>query len=123
MARDALGNIYVSDAGAHTVRRLSRDDLEVAGAIDGVGAAARFAAPVGLAFDTADNLYVADSGNHTVRRIGQDGTVHTVLGRAGQAGIVLGAAPAGLDTPYQLAWTADGLVVVSKQAVLIAATK
>ncbi|MBK6998749.1 MAG: hypothetical protein IPH35_01805 [Rhodoferax sp.] len=129
LAVDAQGAVYFTLGNA--VLKLPPDgspsvfagDLVVAGAIDGVGAAARFAAPVGLAFDTADNLYVADSGNHTVRRIGQDGTVRTVLGRAGQAGIVLGAAPAGLDTPYRLAWTADGLVVVSKQAVLIATTK
>ncbi|MBK9344936.1 MAG: hypothetical protein IPN06_00190 [Burkholderiales bacterium] len=98
-------------------------DLKAAGADDGIGAAARFSSPTGLTFDTAGNLYVADSANHTVRRIGQDGTVSTVLGRAGQAGIVLGAAPAGLDTPYRVAWTADGLLVVSKQAVLIATTK
>lgn len=40
------------------------------GAVDGIGAAASFNAPQGIAIDTNhDNLYVADQGNHLIRRI------------------------------------------------------
>ncbi len=37
------------------------------GRLDGVGSAAQFNTPRGVAVDGAGNLYVADSANHTVR--------------------------------------------------------
>ncbi|MCX7173671.1 MAG: hypothetical protein NT159_07075, partial [Proteobacteria bacterium] len=46
---------------------------------DGVGTAARFGSPVGLAFDAQDNLFVADMGNQLLRKITPEGMVSTVL--------------------------------------------
>ena len=63
---------------------------------------------------------MADTGNHTVRLITPDGQVSTVLGRAGQRGLVLGAMPAGLDNPQRLAVTPAGLLVSQKLGVLLA---
>lgn len=52
------------------------------GFADGVGAAARFKEPAGLAADDDGNLYVADYGNHAIRKVTPDGTVTTLAGTA-----------------------------------------
>ena len=70
------------------IKRLSADLSSITllagganpGAADGVGAAASFSRPVGLAHDAAGNVYVADTGNNTIRRIAPDGTVTTLAG-------------------------------------------
>lgn len=51
----------------------------------------------------AGALYVADTGNHTVRRIDiASRAVTTVIGSPSGGGVVLGALPAGLGSPYGL---------------------
>lgn len=94
--------------------------FDAAGSADGAAAMARFSSPSGLALDRAGNLYVADTGNHTVRKITPNGSVSTLLGRAGQAGIVLGPAPAGLVAPRSVTVVPGGLVIASRLAVLLA---
>src|SRR5262249_7560271 len=56
---------------------------------DGIGNAARFFAPTGIAADSSTNLYVAEFVNHVVRKISLSGTnwvVTTLAGLAGAAG-------------------------------------
>lgn len=97
LAFDATGNLYVSDAGNHTVRKISPEGIvsTVAGQagqvgdVDGVGAAARFSTPGDLAVAQDGIVYVADIGNRTVRRLGPDGAVSTVV-RGGDAAATLG---------------------------------
>jgi sugar lactone lactonase YvrE len=91
VAVDAGGSIYLADMPDQAIRKVSPAGLvtTVAGAAgavgsaDGAGAAARFAAPRGVALDAAGNLYIADSGNNTVRRMTPAGAVSTVAGDAG----------------------------------------
>ena len=64
---------------------------------DGVGAAAAFHAPNGLAADADGYLYVADSGNHTVRRVSPDGEVSTIAGDGCPS-----LSPHGLNSPCGL---------------------
>lgn len=56
------------------------------GNADGVGTAAQFNYPDGVAADTNGNLYVADTLNHTIRRISSGGVVSTIAGFAGDPG-------------------------------------
>ncbi len=95
LAVDSSGTVFVSDSSNHSIRRMStsRDVTTVAGLsgasgfADGTGTSARFSLPSGLALDASGNLYVADSLNQVIRRVTTGGTVTTVAGLAGNAGI------------------------------------
>ena len=56
------------------------------GNVDGVGQAARFCQPCGVAFDAAGNVYVSDYYNYAIRKIAPDGTVTTLAGCVGEPG-------------------------------------
>ncbi|MEP6709727.1 MAG: hypothetical protein ABJB32_06305, partial [Verrucomicrobiota bacterium] len=61
-----------------------------AGSRDGVGAAAQFKGPHGVAVDAAGNVFVADRGNHLIRKITPSGAVSTLAGSAEKFGHVDG---------------------------------
>ncbi|WP_414661132.1 immunoglobulin domain-containing protein [Horticoccus sp. 23ND18S-11] len=96
VAVDSIGNIFVADTFSHTIRVISSAGVvttlagspSASGGVDGVGNAARFFLPTGVALDTAGNLYVADTNNHAIRRISTGGTVVTFAGSLGTAGYV-----------------------------------
>jgi sugar lactone lactonase YvrE len=132
LAYDGIGNLYVTDN--QSVRRVDLATAQVttiagspgaSGTADGVGAAALFDSPSGLAYDGAGHLYVADSFNATVRRIDvATGRVTTEIGRAGDYGVVLGAiASARLNGPEGLALGPGGALFVTdidENVVLVA---
>jgi len=102
LARDASGNVYFSDLGNHTVRRIAPDGTVtlVAGTGDpgfsgdgGPARQARLSSPSGLALDNAGNLYIADRGNSRIREVTADGTIQTVAG-SGLAGFYGDGGPA-----------------------------
>lgn len=98
IAVDSAGNLYIADSFNHTIRTLSPSGTvaTLAGtagqfaAVDGVGAAARFYLPTGVAVDSVGTVYVADSFNHAIRRITAGGTVSTFVGSLGNVGYVNG---------------------------------
>ncbi len=63
-----------------------------AGYLNGVGLAAKFSAPRGMALDAAGNIFVVEEGNHDIRKIAPDGTVTTFAGTPGWPGNVDGPA-------------------------------
>ena len=81
------GTLFVSDAGENNViRTISKAGVvstfagSTEGFSDGLGIAARFHTPSGLAIDLAGNIYVADTGNHAIRKISRGGLVTTLAG-------------------------------------------
>ena len=120
IAVDAHGVSYVADAGDNNrIRRIAADGVVSIlaggreGFADGVGAAATFNTPSGLALDNAGNLYVADTGNHAIRKITPQGVVTTLAG-TGTAGYRDGAAAqAQFDAPIGVAVDNAGKVYVA----------
>ena len=93
VAVDSTGNIYVVDSG-NTIRKVTPVGTNwvvktlaglagVSGTNDGMGSAARFWNPFGVAVDSAGNLYVVDSDNSTIRKVTPAGVVTTLGGMAG----------------------------------------
>ena len=77
VAVDAAGAVYVADQKNHTIRKITADGVvntlagraHRKGSADGIGTAARFNWPLGIAVDAAGTVYVADTENHTIRVI------------------------------------------------------
>ncbi len=120
LALDRKGNLYVADTGNHAIRRIAPDGSVSTlagdgqpGYQDGLGRAARFNGPVGLAVDKEGNVYVADTYNDRIRRIAPDGSVTTVAGN-GVPGTGDGmASVAGFDTPTAVAVDKKGVLYVA----------
>ena len=121
----STGVIYVADTGNDAIRSIARngDVSTIAGAAgqrgcaDGLGPAARFDEPRGLAVGADGTLYVADSGNHLIRRISPtDGSVTTLAGTAGTWGFQDGA---GTSAQFGYPW---GLALDAEQNLLVADT-
>jgi hypothetical protein len=107
VAVDSAGNVYVADTYNHTIRKVTPGGVVTTlaglagslGSTDGMGSAARFSGPSGVAVDSAGNVFVADSGNNTIR-IGRVAcpdapTIDLAVGLVGQ--------PRQLDTSPQTA--------------------
>ncbi len=124
---DAAGAIYVSDYYAQTLRKVAAGVVRTIGGLsyyygsaDGVGAAARFAGPAGLAMDSNGNVYLVEVYNHTLRK----GTpsvspLAPVVGIAppdqtvgAGASVTLGIAVAGVG-PFTYQWFKDGSPVAN----------
>ena len=74
------------DGGPVSSLALFAGDMAGNGNVDGIGAAARFRSPQGLATDSAGNVYVSDTNNSTLRKITSAGVVTTLAGTAGVYG-------------------------------------
>lgn len=117
---DALGVVYVADAGDNNrIRRIHPDGRvdtlagQGEGWRDGPALQAQFHTPSQIARDAAGNLFVADTGNHVIRRIGVEGTVSTLAGD-GQPGFADGpGAQARFNGPMGVAVDAQGRVYVA----------
>lgn len=91
--------LFIADRNNHQIRRLQASSGQVttlagsttSGSANGVGPAASFNGPAGLAFrgGASPEIVVADAGNHTLRSIGSlTPTAGTVSLRAGQVGVI-----------------------------------
>ncbi|MCW1984204.1 sugar lactone lactonase YvrE [Xanthomonas arboricola] len=120
LAIDAHGALYIADGGDNNRIRAMLPNGNVQtlaggreGFADGIGAAAAFNTPSGIAFDMAGNLYIADTGNHAIRKRTPQGVVTTLAGD-GSAGFRDGAAAqARFNGPIGVAVDAQGRVYVA----------
>ncbi|HXI13096.1 MAG TPA: hypothetical protein VNM92_10695 [Thermoanaerobaculia bacterium] len=119
---DGSGNVYVTDTGNHTIRRITPAGAVttlaglagISGSADGTGSAARFKFPFGVATDSSGNVYVADTDNHTIRAITPAGAVTTLAGLAGTLGSADGTGSAArFNFPFGVATDSRGDVYVA----------
>lgn len=126
VAVDEAGTIaLVADSSNHLIRRIDLLENTVttlagspgqAGFADGVGAAARFNNPVGVALSRDGAIaLVADTDNHLIRRIDlATGAVTTVAGSPGQSGRSDGVgAAARFNQPASVAYARSGTFAVA----------
>lgn len=116
VVQDESGNVWFT-AADHVIRRVTpagemtvvAGSAGVSGTADGVGTAARFNNPQGLARAADGTLFVSDTGNHSIRRIATDGTVTTLAGLTGTSGNATGiGSVARFNNPRGLAFDAAG---------------
>ena len=122
VALDSTDNVYVADSYDNEIRKISPSGVVTtlagsvghSGSSDGIGSAARFDLPYGVAVDSAGNVYVADADNDEIREITPSGVVTTLAGSAGQTGSSNGTGNAArFYAPYGVAVDIAGNVYVA----------
>jgi sugar lactone lactonase YvrE len=120
MVFDSSGNLYVADVWSHKIRKITPAGVVstfagsgVKSSVDGIGTAATFNEPSGLAIDSAGNFYVGETVGQKIRKITPSGEVTTLAG-AGTVGSTDGTgAAAKFNGPYGLLVDADGNLIVA----------
>ena len=78
IVKDKFGNIFVSDFGSSTIRRISVDNIITTIVGNGImgyngdnisATNCKLYQPFGVALDTCENIYIADSYNHRIRKV------------------------------------------------------
>lgn len=126
---DSAGNLYVTDWYNTAIRKVTpvgtnwvvttiAGKPHSQGSADGIGSAARFTSPSGVAVDDSGNLYVTDAYAYTIRKVAPVGTnwmVTTIAGRAGVSGTRDGTNSTALfNEPSNLAVDRAGNVFVTE---------
>ncbi len=104
-------NVWIADSNNNRIRKLvatgavttlagntARDPFA-----DGIGGAATFAGPQGVALDAADVAYVTDQGHNRIRKVTPAGAVTTLAGSGTGAFADGAAATASFNSPYGVA--------------------
>jgi sugar lactone lactonase YvrE len=129
LASDGAGKLYVADSSNDIIRQIDIATATVTtlagtgqapGDMDGVGSAALFHYPSGVAADGAGDVWVADTSNNLVRHIDvKSRTVTTLAGKRGLPGVLLGPLPGQLTQPPTLVLTPAGTLIVSSENALL----
>lgn len=124
LAMDAEGNLYISDAGNHVIRKVTDGTITtIAGTGQpgysgdgGPATAATFHGAHGIAVDKEGNLYIADGSFSVIRKVDASTGIITTLagtGAAGYGGDNGPATSAQLNSPWAVATDADGNVYIA----------
>jgi len=121
VAIDDSGNVYVADSGDNLIRKITPSGLVITLAgngqtnapINGIGAAASFNYPNGVAVDDSGNVYVADTDNQLIRKITSSGVVTTLAGSGSQGSANGTGTAASFKYPYGVAVDTAGNIYVS----------
>src|SRR5665213_948225 len=94
VAVDSSGNVYVTDTYNYLIRKITPGGVvtTLAGGgsgvgTNGIGTAASFNQPFGVAVDTVGNIYVTDTLNNLIRKITSGGVVTTMAGEGSGFGV------------------------------------
>ena len=128
MVADPAGDLYISAGNDCTIRKLVAATATVStiagstgkyGSNDGIGSAARFDSPAGLALDGAGNLYVADET--TIRRIALATlAVTTFAGTPHYYAVEDGIGTAArFGLPQRLIWDGSGKLLIADNTNLV----
>jgi hypothetical protein len=121
IAIDSTGNVYVAN-WHNTILKITPAGVvmtlagtpDVRGHADGIGSAASFIFPIGIATDSAANVYVADKVSNTIRKITPAGVVTTLAGTAGISGHADGiGGNASFSSPVAVATDSTGNIYVA----------
>jgi serine/threonine protein kinase, bacterial len=89
---DETGNLYVTDNGSNTIRKITAAGVVTTiagsgseGSGDGQGTLASFLSPISPVLDKAGNIYVDDAVNSKIRIITPSGYVGTLAGTQGES--------------------------------------
>lgn len=111
------GDMYLVDG--HKIRKISGGMVttlagSTQGFNDGMGVAAQFDAPNGIAVDALGNVFVADRQNHRIRKITPSGLVSTFAGSGNSDHEDGTGVLAEFDGPTNLIFDADGNLIVTE---------
>jgi hypothetical protein len=120
MSIDGVGNIVVADSFNNRVRRVTLSGAvttlagrSAAGAANGVGTAATFTQPNGVAMLADGRIAVAGGNGHTIRLISASLSVSTLAGSGSPLWADGTGAEAAFNVPYGVAQFANGDLVVA----------
>jgi len=93
IVRDSQSNLYVTENGNSTIRKISSGNIVSTfagdgspGTTDGSGPSAEFNKPWGIAMDKPGNLYITEQGNNDIRMIDTSNNVTTLAGNGNSTG-------------------------------------
>jgi sugar lactone lactonase YvrE len=117
---DSSGVVYVADTGHNQIAEISTSGTVTvlagsgsAGAANGLGTAASFNGPAGVAVDSAGDVYVADTGNNEIRMITPTGMVSTLAGSTTSGHLDGTGTAASFNGPQALALDSSGNLFVA----------
>jgi len=122
IAFDSAGNLFVADTGNSSIRKITPEAVVTTfvggsrrkGNDDGVGMAATFGDPKGLAIDALDNIYITDTRNQTVRKITPAASTTTLAGKLEMSDYADGPGEdARFDFPWDITVDLNGNVYVA----------
>jgi len=92
---DALGNLFIADAGNNVIRKLDVSGIITTVAGNGFGAGtssggysgnsgaatdAELYSPTDIVIDASGNMFIADGGNNVIRKVNTSGIISTIAG-------------------------------------------
>jgi len=116
---DKNNTMYITDQAENTIRKISNGVVStiaggMQGASDGLGSAAMFYEPTGIAIGPDGNLYIADTNNHNIRKMSPQGMVTTIAGTGHNDWVNGVGTKASFSSPFSIAADRNGNLYVGE---------